>query len=61
MTRSCDHDNLLDFDCLHPCPNCGASGPHNYSEDAYCDTCGAPHREYYRAIRNLISAAKEQP
>ncbi len=49
-----DHGDLIDFDCLTACPDCGAFGPHHYSEDAYCDLCGQPHEGYYGAIKGLL-------
>ena len=59
--REHDHGDILEWDCCLPCDFCGEYGPHQYSEDAYCDLCGRPHAGYYGAIRALLQEKVEKP
>ena len=52
---TCEHSDLLDFDCEHPCPICREVGPHLYREEPYCEMCGKPHDGWYAAIKELVS------
>ena len=53
---NCDHSDLLDFDCEHPCPACGESGPHHFGDEPYCDMCGKPHEGWFDQIKHMVGA-----
>lgn len=51
---TCNHDDLMDWDCTVQCGSCGKYGPHRFGAEPYCDLCGKPHDEYFSALRDIL-------
>ena len=53
-----NHDELFEFDCCHPCPQCKERGPHSFGDEPYCDLCGSPHEGYFSAVKRMAGGVE---